>query len=149
MHRTQVGDARFPCGIEAFIGTVHIGKMRLSAALGYHLAIDDRRLASNATPRSVGVPGECALVRMFPVRLSMLVEIRESIELGIAIGVILVHYVNLHFAKASSEHNLAAGWQLLRREEKNLITQKGLVDGAKKLVRNVIGQFHAGNFGTE
>src|SRR5438128_7915079 len=86
---------------------------------------------------------------MFPVRLSMLVEIRESIELGIAIGVILVHYVNLHFAKASSEHNLAAGWQLLRREEKNLITQKGLVDGAKKLVRNVIGQFHAGNFGTE
>ena len=44
-----------------------------------------------------------------PFGLAVLVEVREPVELGIAVGVILVHHVDLHLAELPRERDLAAG----------------------------------------
>src|SRR5438034_11403541 len=64
MHGAQPDDARLPRSVEALVRAVHVAEMRLAAALGHDLAVDDRCLAGDSLPRAVGVPGERALVRV-------------------------------------------------------------------------------------
>src|SRR6266446_1907652 len=109
MHGTQVGDTRFPSGIEPLVSAVHVTEMRFPAALGYDLAVDDGRLPRDSTPRTVRVPGERTFVRMPAGGLPVFIEIRESIELRVTIRVVLVHHAALHFPDLPGEVDLAAG----------------------------------------
>src|SRR5206468_880648 len=98
---------------------------------------------------AVGVPGERALVGVLAARIAVLVEIRESIKLREAVGVILVHHVNLHFAEVPPQCNLTRRRQLLWREQQYLIAQECLVDGAENLIAYVFGQIDARDLGAE
>src|SRR5271167_672142 len=89
MHRAQVGDTRLPARIEAFVRTVHIAEMRLAPGLRHDFTVDDRRLAGDPTPGAVRVPDQRTLVGVLTVRLAVLVEIRQPIELRTTVGVIL------------------------------------------------------------
>src|SRR4030095_16986496 len=93
VHGAQTCDALLPCRTEALVCAVHVAKMGLAAAFGHHLAVDDRRLPGDALPGPVGVPGKSALVRVMAARLAVPVEIRQSIELRVAVGIVLVHDV--------------------------------------------------------
>ena len=110
----------FQAGVEPLVGAVHVAEVGLAAALGHHLAVNDRRLTGHALPRAIGVPGERALVRMAAARPALLVEVREAVELGIAVGVILVHDVDLQLAEAPAERHLARRGKVLRRKEQDL-----------------------------
>src|SRR5258708_7884822 len=133
MHGAQGGDARLPRRIEAFIGPVHVAEVRLSAALRDNFAIDHGRLARDPAPGAVGMPCERALVGMPAVRIPVLVEVRETIKLRMAIGVILAHHVNLQLAEFSSEAHLTIGGKLLRRGQQGPRTDTPPLNGAPNL----------------
>ena len=79
----------------------------------------------------------------------MLVEVRETIQLRIAVGVVLAHDVDLHFAEVAREGDLSAGRNILRRKEQHLVAQERLIDRAEQVVRHVVGEPDAGEFGAE
>ena len=83
------------------------------------------------------------------MRLAVFVEVREPVELRVAVGVILVHHVDLHFAEAPGKGDLARRRQILRREQQHLVAQEGLVDGAKNAVIHLGGEVDTGDFRTE
>ena len=78
------------------------------------------------------MPGERALVGMAAVRPAVLVQVREPVELREAVGVILVHDVDLHLAEAPGELDLSAGRQVLRRKEQHLVAKERLVQALKE-----------------
>ena len=123
--------------------------MRLAAALRHDLAVDDRGLPGHALPGAVGVPRERALVRVVAGRLAVRVEVREPVELRVAVGVVLVHHVDLHFAEAPREGDLPRRRHILRREEQHLVAQEGLVHGAEDLVVHVVRELDARDLGAE
>ena len=77
---------------------------------------------------------------MLAVRLAVLVQVRQPVELGKAVGVILVHDVDLHFAEAAREGHLARRRHVLRRKQQHLVAQERLVDRAEELVAHVVGE---------
>ena len=95
------------------------------------------------------MPRERALVRMAAARLAVLVEVREPVELRVAVGVVLVHHVDLHFAEAPGEGDLPPRRQVLRREQQHLVAQERLVQAAKHLVVQLVRQLDAGDLGAE
>ena len=108
--------------------------MGFAAARRDLFAVDDCRLPGDALPRSVGVPVQRAAIRMVSVRISIRVEIRETIKLGKTVGVILAHHVNLHWAETTRECDLPRGRNLLRTEQQHLMAQKRLIDRIEDLV---------------
>ena len=149
VHGTQIGDARLPRRAQPLIGAIHVAEMRLAAAFGHYLAVNDRRLTGHALPGAVGVPGERPLVGMAPARLAVLIEVRQAVEFRMAVGVILVHHVDLQFAESPAKRHLAAGGKVLRREEQYLVAQKRAVQGAKNLVLQLVRQIDAGDLGAQ
>src|SRR5215471_14612153 len=75
VHRTPVGYASLPGRIEPVIRTIHVGEMRLAAGLRNDFAVDYRRVASGASPRTVGVPFQRALIGMTTIGLAMLIKV--------------------------------------------------------------------------
>ncbi len=123
--------------------------MGLTAALRHDLAVDDRGLPGHALPGAVGVPGERALVRVVAGRPAVRVEVREPVELRVAVGVVLVHHVDLHLAEAPREGDLAGWRHILRREEQHLVAQERLVKRAEQLVVHLVRQREAGDLTAE
>ena len=95
------------------------------------------------------MPFQRALVGMPAVRVSVRVEIRESIELRVPIGVILVHHVNLQLAEFSREAHLAIGRNVLRWEEQDLVAQPRLVDHRENVIADSIRQAYTRDLGAE
>src|SRR4051794_16949069 len=108
----EARDARFPCRTEALVSAIHVAEMGFAAALRHHFAVDDRRLPGDPLPGSVGMPSERALVGMMPAGPALPVEVGEAVELGIAVGVVLVHHVDLQLAEAAGELDLTARRQV-------------------------------------
>src|SRR3989442_15485621 len=84
------------------------------------------------------MPGKRAFVRMMSGRISVRVEIRESIELREATGVIPVHHMNLHLAEVPGKANLARRRNVLRGKEKNMAAYDNLVARADDLGAHAI-----------
>src|SRR5277367_227231 len=143
MHRTQVGYACLPSGAQALISPIHVAEMRLAAAFGDDFTIDDRRLTGDSAPGTIRVPFERAFVRVPTVWISILIEVRESIQFRVTIGVILVHHVNLDFSELARELHLAIGRQLLRREYQHLVMQPRAIDRAERFFGDAVGQAYA------
>ena len=75
MHGAQVRDRAFPVGAQALIGAVHVAEMRFAAFAGGDFRKNDGGLSGDAFPRTVGMPGQRALVGMAAVGIAVLVEI--------------------------------------------------------------------------
>ena len=139
----------FQPGLKPLVRAVHVAEVRLAADLGNDFAVDDGRLAGDARPGTVGVPGERSLVRMPAVGLAVLVEIRKPVELGVAIGVILVHHVNLHFAEMPCKRDLRARRHVLWRKQQDLVAQERPVDPLEQFVRNAVRELYPLDLGAE
>jgi hypothetical protein len=95
------------------------------------------------------VPCERALVRVPAVRLAVLIEVGEPVELGVAVRVVLVHHVDLHLAESARKGDLALRRHVLRREQQDLVAQEGLVYGAKNSVIHFGREVDAGDLRTQ
>lgn len=60
-----------------------------------------------------------------------------------AVGVVLVHNVDLQLAKSAAESDLARRRQLLRREDEHLIAQERLIEGAENRLRSLARHIEA------
>ena len=149
VHGAQAGDALLPLRRQTLVGAVHVAEVRLAADSGHHFAVDDRRLARHAPPGTIGMPGERALVGMASVRIAVLVEIRQPVQLGKAVGVIHGHHVHLNFAELPRERDLRRRRQLLRREDQHLVAQEGVVEGAKDVRRHARREIQPADARTE
>ena len=112
--------------------------MRFAAFAGDDLGVNDRGLAGDALPRAVGMPRQRALVGMLAVRVAVRIEVGEAVQLRIAIGVVLVHHVDLHLAEMAGEFHLAPRRQFLRAEQQHLISQERLVNRSECLIVHAI-----------
>ena len=95
------------------------------------------------------MPGEGALVGVVAARPAALVEVGQAVELRETVGVVLVHDVDLHFAEAPGEGDLAGRRQVQRREDEHLVAQKGLVQAAEKGRVEVACEVDAGDLGAQ
>ena len=79
--------------------------MGLTALPGFRhdFTVNQGGMTSDPQPGTVGVPGQRASVRVFAVRQSLLIQIRKPVDLRQAFGVVLVHDVDLHFAKTARQ----------------------------------------------
>ena len=65
---------------------------------------------------------------------SVLIQIRQPVELREAIRVILVHDMDLHLTEPPPERHLTCGRKLERPEQQNLVAQEGAVNSAENFV---------------
>src|SRR5258708_35484229 len=86
---------------------------------------------------------------MAAVRIAVLVQIGQPIQLRIAIGVILVHDVDLYLSEGPGKFYLAARRQFLRPEQQNLVAHEGLVNRPEPFVIDAPPKIDTDDLGTE
>ena len=78
------------------------------------------------------MPGERAAVGMAPGRPPLRVRVGKAIQLGKAVGVILIHHVHLNLAEAARDRHLCRRRDFVPAEEQQLMCEQGLVQRADR-----------------
>ena len=95
------------------------------------------------------MPGERPFVRMTPIRLAALVEVRKAKQFRVPIRVVHRHDVDLYFAELAGERDLCRRRQLVRREEEHLIAKESLADPAEDFRRDAFREVDSGDFASK
>src|SRR5262245_18672494 len=74
------------------------------------------------------MPVESSLVGVLSVRQALLIEVRQQVDLGMAVAVVLMHWMDLHLAEAAREGNLGCGRQIYIAKQDHFVVEEGLAD---------------------
>ena len=95
------------------------------------------------------MPVHRAAIGVFAARLAVGAEVGEVVDLGKAVGVVLVHDVDLDRTEAPGEDHLVARLEMLLAEQQQLMAQERLVDSIEQRVGHRPRQIDAKNLDSE